>query len=230
MALGNVSLRSVGDAQHVGESAAHQCQSVLLALGDDELADGFGIGTDGVDAVDAVGGAGLGGRLLCEVLGPFAGDGVEDDGAELHVDDLAVQVVAVGDGWDEGDAVRVLALPVVGFLVHVGAHHSRSLHHFRVQFHRLYVALHLVLQGFYFLGLEQRACLGTGDGELGRVEMLQELLAFLVAFQGVDGVEPGAHLLVDFLVVAGYHGHVVLVLLLVGFLLAGSGVVGSVDA
>ncbi len=62
------------------------------------------------------------------------------------------------------------------------------------------------------------------------VEMLQELLAFLVAFQGVDGVEPGAHLLVDFLVVAGYHGHVVLVLLLVGFLLDGSGVVGSVDA
>ena len=126
--------------------------------------------------------------------------------------------------------MRVFALLVVGFLVHVGAHHSRFLHRFGVQFHRLYVALHLVLQGFNFLGLEQWACLGTGDGELGRVEMLQELLAFLVAFQGVDGVEPGAHLLVDFLVVAGYHGHVVLVLLLVGFLLAGSGVVGSVDA
>lgn len=141
-------------------------------------------------AVDAVGGAGLGGRLLCEVFRPFSGDGVEDDGAEFHVDDLAVQVVAVGDGGYGDAAVRVLALPVVCLLVHVGAHHSRSLHYFRVQFHRQNVALHLVLQGFYFLGLEQRACLGTGDGELGRVEMLQELLVFLLAVEGVERVEP----------------------------------------
>ena len=146
VALLDVGGGAVGYAEHVGESAGQEGEPVLLALGEDELVDGFGSGAQGVQAVDAVGGAGLVGGYLLKVLAPLAREGIEAHGAQLHVDDAPREPVAVGDGWHGLGSLRVFAAPVVHSLAGVGAHHSLPLRHLGADAHGLEIGSHLALQ------------------------------------------------------------------------------------
>ena len=224
----DVGAGAVGDAQHVGESAGHQRESVLFALGDNELADGLCVGSEQVDAVDAVGCAGLGGGNLAEELAPFAGDGVLLHGAELHVDDLAVQIVAVGDGRHHLHAFRVLAFGVIRRLLHPCAHHSFLYDDVGRELHCLDVSLHHPLERGEFAGGNQGTGLGMAREEVGGVEVVDELLLLFLGLEGVDGVEPGSGFGIYLAEVVGQHGHVVFGLVFILLLFLGVGVVVSV--
>ena len=228
MTLLDVGAGTVGDAQHVGESAGHQRESVLLALGDDELSDGLCVGTEQVDAVDAVGGAGLGGGNLAEELAPLAGDGVLLHGAELHVDDFSVQVVAVGDGRYHHHAFRVFGFGVICILLHPCAHHSFLDDDVGRELHCLDVSLHHRLERGEFGGGDQGTGLGMAREEVGGVEVVDELLLLFLGLEGIDGVEPGAGFGIYLAEVVGQHGHVVLRLVFILLLFLGVGVVVSV--
>ena len=76
MTLVDVGTGTVGHAQHVRVSAAHQGEAVFLALSDDNLVDDFSVGAQVVDALDAVRSTRLGRRNLQESLAPFARDRV----------------------------------------------------------------------------------------------------------------------------------------------------------
>ena len=189
VALGNVGSGTVGHAQHVGVSAAHQGEAVFLALGDDNLVDDFSVRAQVVDALDAVWGAGLGRRNLQESLAPFAGDGVLLHGAELGVDDFAEQAVAIHDGREFLHALGVFALGFVHGLHDPGAHHALFPDYLGREFHGLDVSLHHALQREDALGCEQQFGLGISQCNVGRMEVLHELGLFLGVVEGIHGVE-----------------------------------------
>ena len=149
-------------------------------------------------------------------------------GAELHVDDLAVQVVAVGDGRYHHHAFRVLAFGVICILLHPCAHHSFLDDDVGRELHSLDVSLHHRLERGEFAGADQGASLGMARDEVGGVEVVDELLLLFLGPEGVDGVEPGAGFGIYLAEVVGQHGHVVLGLVFILLLFLGIGVVVSV--
>lgn len=156
------------------------------------------------------------------------GDGVLLHGAELHVDDLAVQVVAVGDGWHHLHAFRVLAFGVIRILLHPCAHHSFLNDDVGRELHSLDVSLHHRLERGEFAGGNQGTGLGMAREEVGGVEVVDELLLLFLGLEGVDGVEPGSGFGIYLEEVVGQHGHVVLGLVFILLLFLGIGVVVSV--
>lgn len=205
----DVGVGSAGYAQGVGYAAGQEGEAVFFALGEYELADVSGVGAFGTDTVDAVGCERGGGRFLDEVLAPFAGDGVLEYGAEFHVHYLAVDAVAVGDGWHQFAAFRVFALGVVGLAVNLCAHHPFALQHFGTESHGLAVALHLCLQRFQLFCGECAFGFAVQAPGVGGVEFLVEFFLFFFAVEGVDRVEAGSHSEADGFIVGGQHGHFV---------------------
>ena len=96
----NIRLGTVGDADDMAVARLVERQHVLLALGDDDAVDGLAARQGGVDAVDVVRGAGLGGRLLRELLLQH-GAVLDVDGPAVHAVDVAEVVVA--DAHAQGD-------------------------------------------------------------------------------------------------------------------------------
>ena len=151
VALSDIRLASASHADNVGESALHQGETILFALGDNESVDGFGIDSQRVDAVDAVRGAGLRGRFLPEILDVSA-VGVLRHASHLHVHDASAHAVAVGDGRHLLVSLRVVALGIIHLVRHVSAAYARLHRRLHGNAHILEILLHHVSGGNDSLG------------------------------------------------------------------------------
>ena len=178
VALADISLAAAGHADYVGESALHQGESVLLALGDDEAFDGFRIEAQRVDAVDAVRGTGLCRRFLPEVLDVSA-VWVLGHASHLHVHDAAAHTVAIGDGRHLLVALRVVALRIIHLVRHVSAAYASPLRRLHRDTHILEILLHHGSCRDYILRKGHRASLGS---LLFIVEWENHFSGFLVNF------------------------------------------------